>query len=137
VDAVDSSQRMLELARGRVGDRVTFHCLDAREFVEGDYDLAVAHFFLDCFGTDELSRMLGHIHTRSWLISEFQKTRWAGPILRGMYLFFRLTTGLRVTALPDYRTALEKRGFRLEKEQKSLAGLLASELWITGESAQP
>jgi len=130
VDAVDSSARMIELARRRAGDRAAFHCLDARELPGGDYDLAVAHFFFDCFETGELSKMLERVHTRAWLVSEFRKTRWSWPVLRGLYFFFRLTTGLRVTSLPDYHATFARLGFRLEKEQTSLAGLLASELWI-------
>jgi ubiquinone/menaquinone biosynthesis C-methylase UbiE len=130
VDAVDSSSRMIELARRRVGDRVTFHCLDAREFSGGEYDLAAAHFFFDCFETEELSKMLERVRTRTWLVSEFRKTRWSGPILRALYFFFRLTTGLRVTSLPDHRAILAGLGFRPERNETSLAGLLASELWV-------
>lgn len=131
VDAVDCSPRMIELARARTSSaRVTFHCADAREFMGGEYDLAVAHFFFDCFETQELAQILELIRTRSWLISEFREARWSWPLLRGLYFFFRLTTGLRVTALPDHRPTLNRLGFRLEKEQTSLATLLVSELWV-------
>jgi SAM-dependent methyltransferase len=130
VDAVDSSAQMIELARFRA-PAATFHLADAREFdFEKEYDLAAAHFFFDCFEAAELSRMLARIQTRSWLISEFRRTSWSSPVLRGLYLFFRTVTGLRTSVLPDHRPMLEKLGFHLEKEQKSLAALLASELWI-------
>src|SRR5579864_5277091 len=49
IDAVDVSAKMIELAKTRA-ERVAFHACDAREFVFGEeYDLAVAHFFFDCF----------------------------------------------------------------------------------------
>jgi SAM-dependent methyltransferase len=132
VDAVDVSARMIELAKARVpSDRVTFHLADAREFTFSDqYDLAVAHFFFDCFEEQELSQMLGRIQTRDWLISEFRRTRWSWPVRRGLYFFFRIATGLQTRELPHHRAVLEKHGFRLEKEQRSLAALLASELWV-------
>jgi hypothetical protein len=134
VDAVDLSKKMIELAHSRVPS-ATFHLADAREFAfEKEYDLAAAHFFFDCFETEELSLILQRIQTRSWLISEFRNTHWSWPFLRSLYFFFRLTTGLRTSVLPDHRPALEKLGFRLEKEQTSLAGLLASELWIIQRS---
>lgn len=130
VDAVDSSAQMIELARARA-PAATFHLTDAREFVfEKEYDLAVAHFFFDCFDTEDLSRILPRIRTRTWLVSEFRNTPWSLPILRGLYFFFRTTTGLRTSVLPDHCPMLERLGFHLEKEQKSLAALLASELWI-------
>jgi SAM-dependent methyltransferase len=131
VDAVDVSARMIDLAKARVAsDRVTFHCLDAREFAGGEYDLAVAHFFFDCFETVELQALLSRIRANTWLVSEFRNTRWSWPVLRGLYFFFRLTTGLRVKSLPEHRRVLSGLGCRIEKEQSALGGLLASELWM-------
>jgi hypothetical protein len=130
IDAIDVSAKMTELARVRA-EHVAFHVCDAREFVfDGEYDLAVAHFFFDCFEEAEIRAMLARINTKSWLISEFRNTKWSWPVLRGLYLFFRLTTGLRTGKLPDHREILEKLGCRMEKEQTALAGLLASEMWV-------
>lgn len=129
VDAVDVSARMIELARARVPS-ATFHRADARGFVfEEEYDLAVAHFFFDCFEQGELASLVGRIRAKKWLVSEFRNTRWSWPVLRGLYLFFRVTTGLRVRELPDHGMVLEGLGFRVENEQASLGGLLASEMW--------
>jgi SAM-dependent methyltransferase len=130
VDAIEISEKMLALASARA-ERVTFHLADARGFsFEAEYDLAVAHFFFDCFDEDELRALLGRIRTKSWLVSEFRNTRWSWPVLRGLYLFFRLTTGLRTKRLADHRAILEKLGYRMEKEQTALSGLLSSELWV-------
>jgi len=131
VDAVDVSDRMIELARARVAsDRVTFHRADARHLpFEQDYDLAIAHFFFDCFETEELTALLAKVRAKNWLVSEFQNTRWSWPVLRGLYFFFRLTTGLRVKSLPDHRSILEGRGYRLQKKQSALGGLIVSEAW--------
>ena len=129
VDAVDSSARMIELARARVPS-ATYHLADAREFAfEKEYDLAVAHFFFDCFDDGELKAILSRIHANTWLVSEFRNTRWSWPILRGLYFFFRLTTGLRVTSLPGHRQLLAGLGYSLQKEQSALGGLVVSELW--------
>jgi len=134
VDAVDVSEKMVELAKARAGG-VIFHVADAREFdFPEDYDLAVAHFFFDCFEEDELRSMLGRIRTKSWLVSEFRNTRWSWPVLRGLYVFFRWTTNLRTRTLPDHRRMLESLGYRMEKDQTALGGLLASEMWVTGNA---
>jgi SAM-dependent methyltransferase len=136
VDAVELSERMIELARSRVAsDRVTLHHADAREFEFEEYDLAVAHFFFDCLEGEELLALLCRVRAKSWLVSEFRNTRWSWPVVRGLYFFFRLTTGLRVTSLPDHRTVLEGLGFRREREQKALRGLVVSELWVRRQPA--
>lgn len=130
VDAVDVSGGMIELAKGRA-PQVSFQCLDAREFAGGEYDLAVAHFFFDCFETEELARMLGRVRASTWLVSEFRDTRWSWPALRGLYFFFRVSTGLRVKSLPDHHAVLRGLGFQLEKEQRAVGGLLGSEMWVS------
>jgi SAM-dependent methyltransferase len=130
VDALDMSTRMIELAQASAPG-VTFHLADAREFpFEEHYDLAVAHFFFDCFEAGELQALLSRIRANTWLVSEFQPTRWSWPILRSLYFFFRLTTGLRVTALPDHRAILSSLGYQIEKQQSALGGLVVSELWV-------
>jgi tRNA (cmo5U34)-methyltransferase len=131
VDAVDISARMIEMAQARVPS-ATFHLADAGEFAfDEEYDLAVAHFFFDCFETSELAALLARVHAQKWLVSEFRNTRWSWPFVRSLYFFFRLTTGLRVKALPDHRAALEGLGFRLEVEQRALGGMLVSEMWVS------
>src|ERR1700722_4258248 len=131
VDAVDVSAGMIELARSRVAsDRVTFHVADAREFVfEEEYDLAVAHFFFDCFDETELREIIFRFTAKQFLISEFRRTWWSRPLLAGLYLFFRIATELETRRLSDHRTMLERSGYRLDREEDALGGLLASELW--------
>jgi SAM-dependent methyltransferase len=129
VDAVDMSARMIELASARAPS-AKFHLADAREFVfEQEYDLAVAHFFFDCFEANELQPLLSRIRTNTWLVSEFRRTRWSWPILRGLYFFFRVSTGLRITSLPEHRAILSSLGYQIEKEQPALGGLVISEMW--------
>jgi SAM-dependent methyltransferase len=129
VEAVDSSARMIELAQARAPS-VAFHLADARDFPFAEqYDLAAAHFFFDCFETGELRALLSRIRTTTWLVSEFRRTPWSWPILRGLYFFFRLTTGLRVRTLPDHRAVLSALGYRIDQQQPALGGLVVSELW--------
>jgi ubiquinone/menaquinone biosynthesis C-methylase UbiE len=147
VESIDSSGRMLALARARLDDaaaeRVQFRVGDARTVdLAGTYDLVVTHFFLDCFTDAEaarlIERMAGFCEPGArWLISEFRLPRAsvrrlaAKALIRFMYFCFRLTTGLKVTRLPDYEPLLEKSGFALQKRQKALGGMLVSEIWRT------
>jgi hypothetical protein len=70
-----------------------------------------------------------------WLISEFRqpergwRAAWAWLWLRTLYLFFRITTGLKTNRLVDHHPLLTRRGFRLARAESSHFGLLASEVW--------
>jgi SAM-dependent methyltransferase len=136
-DAIDVSIRMLEIARARAGShRVTYLQADALSapFPSAAYDLIVTHFFLDCLdpcGVETIVRRVSEAARPGalWLVSEFREPPWARVFLRGLYLFFRLTTGLTTQRLADHRPVLARYGFRLVAEETSRAGLLASELW--------
>lgn len=138
IDYVDLSGRMLDLARARAGERgVRYHHADAltMSMPEAEYDLIVTHFFLDCFDERDTEALVvrvaraGQANAR-WLISEFRDPgRWARVVLSALYLFFRITTGLRTRRLIDYWPLLERQGFRLRKQESARFGLLVSELW--------
>ena len=147
IDSVDLSSRMLGLAENRVWARsinpvrVRFHHGDARTVkLPGRYDLIVSHFFLDCFTPDEMPALVARIAQAAspqawWLISEFRVPdagiwRWAAVFLiRTMYWFFRLATGLQARRLPDYAASLTGQGFRRVRHKTTWGGLLVSELW--------
>jgi len=149
VDFVDSSQKMVELAERRIAglgrsfrSRVRFYVADLANFdpSHGDYDLVVTHFFLDCFTDAELFKLAARLASwttpnAQWIVSEFQQAPgrfaglWSGLVIRALYAAFRLSTGLRVTRLPHYENALTAAGFRLQRKEPALAGLLRSALW--------
>jgi SAM-dependent methyltransferase len=150
VDFVDLSAGMIDVARRRIdaigseaSKRTRFHATDVRDFDSADgslYDLISSQFFLDCFDEDEISSVARKLATLAHpgarlLLSDFRIpargiSRYIdAAIVRGLYGAFRLTTGLRVTRLPDYEGALERVGFRKEKETLKRGGLLVASLW--------
>ena len=141
-DAVDTSANMLQLLEQRcqAANRLQTHHTDALTFTPiHSCDLVATHFFLDCLTQPELesliARLTPHLEPHAiWLVSDFRIPA-AGPmrpiarfIIRGLYLTFRLLTGLRTTRLPDHAAALTP-GFTLIAQHHSLAGLLTTELW--------
>lgn len=97
VDYVDSSSRMLALARQRssasesnaeqwpaaeaADARVRYHFADAATWLRacpaGDYDAVCTHFFLDCFTTAQLESLVPEIArhcggSAAWIVSEFR-----------------------------------------------------------------
>jgi len=146
IDAVDLSRAMLESLRAKAGpraDRVSAYRADARiwEPPRADYDMIVTHFCLDCFTTGEVDALARRLRSRvkpaaRWVVSEFAIPERrlarlvAGPLICALYFAFRLLTGLGVDRLPDHRAALARAGFALERERRSLKGLLVSEIWV-------
>jgi SAM-dependent methyltransferase len=150
VDFVDLSAGMAAMGKRRIErigpeatKRTRFHVADVRDFEPSGgwrYDLISTHFFLDCFHDAEITdvtRKLGSLaqHGAKLLLSDFRipasgVARYAdAAIIRGLYGAFRLTTGLRVTGLPNYEGALERAGFSKKRETLKLGGLLVASLW--------
>jgi SAM-dependent methyltransferase len=137
-DYVDLSKRMLELAQGRAGtSQVTYLHADALtvQFPRGEYDLIATHFFFDCFDGQALDVLIANIAKAStpgaqWVVSEFCVNSFSARVLvRALYLFFRITTGLKVRKLSDHRPSMRLHGFRMIGASHSAGGLVVSELW--------
>ena len=135
IDAFESSGEMIALAAGRLSEmeriRVRFYAQNAVEsqFQEDCYDLVVTNFFLDCLTSDEAQALVEKVTAAlkpggCWIIGEFAKPAGgfgrlhAAVWLRAMYLFFRVTTGLRVAEVPGYQKMLNAAGFAVVKEQR-------------------
>lgn len=146
VHAVDLSPVMVKLLRARVArvgarDRLRTTVGNALEFEpDGQVDLVVTHFFLDCLTKEEVwsltKRLKGHlVQGGLWLVSEFQVPpegrlqRPAKLLIRGLYLAFRVLTGLRVKRVPAYRGPLVFARLVRVGERLEMGGLLTTQLW--------
>jgi ubiquinone/menaquinone biosynthesis C-methylase UbiE len=137
-DYVDSSRRMLELARQKAGaERVNYQQANALtlEFPREAYDLIATHFFFDCFNADDLETLIGRVADAAkpgaqWIVSEFRTPNVPARLLvSALYLFFGITTGLKTHKLADHRPILRSHGFRLINASHSRGALVVSELW--------
>ena len=146
VDCVDTSARMIELARAKVEkERVQFICADICEtpLREDFYDLVVTHFFLDCFAEATLRRVIEKLgraatHHAIWLIADFceparglRRLR-ARILIAAMYFFFRATAGIEARELVDFAPLLRAEGFALTNEFFSPNEMIRSQLWRRG-----
>jgi SAM-dependent methyltransferase len=141
IDYVDLSLKMLEFAKGRAGtDRVTYHQADALTIPlpTATYDLIVTHFFLDCLDEAEMVALVEKIARAAsprarWIVSEFRdRSAWTHAIVSVLYFFFRITAGLRTRKLIDHHKIFVRQGLCLLRDETSVGGLLASELWTIG-----
>ena len=141
VHCVDASAAMLARARARVADadlpRVTFEKADARVVTLADrqYDAVVTCFFLDCLSAAEVEALIQRIAPSlrpgaRWLFADFAvpSSGWRRvlfqPIVRGLYLFFKWRTGLKVTRLPPSEALLEQWGWRAIDQSEYRLGLI-------------
>jgi ubiquinone/menaquinone biosynthesis C-methylase UbiE len=147
VTAVDASSKMLAELERRVrartpNARLELQCSDLRSWPvpRATFDLVVSHFVFDCLSTRDIGELVARIAPAlsadaRWLVSDFaipNHVVWgafAGLLLRCLYFAFGLLTGLKVTRLPDYQTALETARFALSASRTALGGSLRSELW--------
>lgn len=148
ITVVDSSARMLELARRRlttfkVGcDQIDFVCADALTWTPSAqaFDLIVTHFFLDCFRPEQLQALitkLAHSATPNayWLLADFQAAAHGWRRLRSrailwlMYRFFTIVTRLPAGSLTPPDAFLEQQGFKLRERMMHDWELLHSDCW--------
>jgi len=145
--AIDTSAAMLRLLRQRceatipdADKRLRIVQSDALTFAPAEsYDLIVTHFFLDCFSQLDLDSLISRLAPSLapkglWLLSDFHipAGRLAVPariFVRGLYLIFRILTGLRVTQLPDHASPLTRAGLSRIASHSYLGGILTTELW--------
>jgi ubiquinone/menaquinone biosynthesis C-methylase UbiE len=141
---IDISQRMLEIARGKLGGacRAEFVRADLLDWQApaGNFDLIVTHFFLDCFDRKTLPAAVARLAALAapgadWLLADFEiapagmarlRTR---AIVAALYAFFRLVCGLRAGALVPPGPELAIAGFHRRRRQTWEWGLLKSEWW--------
>jgi SAM-dependent methyltransferase len=151
VTCVDSSARMLALARSRISRTAKLSSRATTiDFVHADalawqptaeaFDAIVTHFFLDCFRPDQLAGLIDGLGEAStsracWLLADFQvpargMARWrARAIHQLMYVFFRVITRLPARALTPPDLFLERNRFGLCERRVSDFGLLHTDLW--------
>jgi ubiquinone/menaquinone biosynthesis C-methylase UbiE len=147
VDCVDSSERMLALARQQIGEggtdpRVHLLHADIRSWTppQATYDLIVTHFLLDCFAEDQVAEIVARISdaataNATWLLADFRHP--SGSLARlhaqawlfVMYRFFRFTARIEARKLIDPSPFVRRHGFVLEGQRLFRGGMVKSEMW--------
>lgn len=145
---IDSSEKMLELARKRVQKFSSnelslvefFHCdLMSEAMPCQNYDLVVTNFFLDLFNEQGLKKNISKIaaackETAIWLYADFQISSGLLPRVRSlawmkvMYVFFRVIAKIQSRSLIDPAEILESKGFQLRALREFQRGLMKAEL---------
>jgi tRNA (cmo5U34)-methyltransferase len=124
---LETSATMLARAQARLR-RVAPSAVAQVEFRQGSeqalgpdeqFDAVVTFFVLDCFTLAEFPAALARLQAARrprapWLVADFRPPSrwWQRALLRAMYLFFKITVGLRAQQLPAWPTALAALGLK-------------------------
>lgn len=119
VTYLESSAKMLELAQKRCKQfaiptaTVSFRLGDEHSLQPDEsFDVIITPFLLDLFPDDRLQHLMSRLYTTlrpggCWLFSDFWSVHdpapfWQRLLLRSMYTFFGLVSGVKATQLPDF-----------------------------------
>ena len=129
VDFVESSKKMVELAKGRkLGNlKVNFWDVPLKKFQFGKrYDVVLTGFLFDNFNQREadgnFERINGKLKQNGlWLFCDFDTNTgstkiWKQWMLISMYFFFRIIAEVKTNRLVDMKPIFDKAGFRVLKE---------------------
>jgi len=120
VTYLELSEKMLLKAKRRVLDDiyVTFQQGDVLE-VQGEYEVVIAHFFLDCFDEKLLIKVLnrlngilkndGKLFVADFKLNDKLKDKWLSKL---MHQFFRLVSNLSSKELKDLHKLTLENGFK-------------------------
>lgn len=122
---LEASPNMLARAKARLAHefpqavgKVEFrHGTQAALHPNERFGAIITFFVLDCIPSADLEAALALLRAAQrpgapWLVADFRPARhgWRRWLLQLMYLFFRLTTGLRAREMPDLRAELGRLG---------------------------
>ena len=100
------------------------------------FDVIITFFVLDCFAAAALPLALARLEAARrpgapWLVADFQPAHqgWRQWLLQAMYLFFRLTVGLRTRQLPPWPAELLKLGLHPTSKQHFFKKSIISLVW--------
>jgi tRNA (cmo5U34)-methyltransferase len=147
---LEASEQMLARARQRLqpgsqADQVEFrHGTEQDLKPEERFDVLVTFFVLDCFPLDTLSAALSRLNAARqpdapWLLADFKLPVywWQRVLLQAMYLFFRLTTGLRANRLPNLSAALGALGLKAQQVGTFFASTMEAVIFEPAPSPKP
>jgi len=117
---IEASLKMLELSKEKTNHSNRVHFIHGTEdSIPSDikFDLVILNFYIDLFVDASLDPVLKKIQkvlkpNSLWYITDFVDGRkwWQLILLRIMYLFFRITCGVKSSKLPDWSNQLQRMG---------------------------
>lgn len=134
---IDASAAMIRRARKMCGAdrRVTFIIGTENDIPQSEvFDAVITNFYLDLFAQRDLERMVtvvdGYLDKSAiWIATDFISARtWHQVLLKVLYQFFRITTGLQTQTLPAWESELSRR-YQEKQRSKFFSGFIQSSVF--------
>ena len=143
LDFVEKSVRMLDRAKRRkFHGSINFIQADFLEF-ESDkrYEVIICPFFLDCFETQGLMKVIAKIRSQlkpdgKLIITDFERSSINPFLLMAMLIFFKLFSKLETNRLLDLRTLLKENGFKESQISLYKKGIFSALYYQVGKRKQ-
>lgn len=136
---IEASSKMIELTKVAVKNdaRVTFvHGTEDDIPPLAKFDAVITNFYLDLFTEKSLSiavRKIGKsvMPGAYWLATDFTSGTkwWQRLLLKVMYYFFRIVSKIESSELPDWRSEIDKAGFKEQRTGIFYSGFILSILY--------
>jgi tRNA (cmo5U34)-methyltransferase len=142
VDYIDISPKMLGLARKKVNKTSNVNFIEGteRNIPETAYSLVITNFYLDLFTDSIVAQVITTIKKSlrpdaKWLATDFvNESAWQRIMLWVMYRFFRMTTGIEATRLPNWTSVLTKSGMQELDSAKFYKGFIKSSVYTMSKA---
>lgn len=134
VDYVDESSKMTSKAQARAPQqKATFITASLEDFTPAaTYDFIITPFILDCLSQEKLKeivpRLSSHLRQNGqWIHTDFYpNSTWQKILVWVMYRFFRISTNLEASRLPNFDYVFKKTALRASQYISSKKGLIKS-----------
>ncbi|MBS1488014.1 MAG: class I SAM-dependent methyltransferase [Bacteroidetes bacterium] len=116
---IDASAKMIARAKEKTENCQQIYFIQGTENdipAAIQFNAVITHFYLDLFSEETLPPVIlkikNHLSANAiWLATDFvKKAWWHKVLLKMMHLFFRFTSNLQTTMLPDWSEMLQKHG---------------------------
>ena len=123
---VDISPGMISKAKDKIQklnleDKVDFICGGLESIPADQYDLICTHYFLDCFGSEQIEEVIQHLKKSLaedgiWHLTDFyldsESSFLRKKFVAFLYFFFRLSCGLNVDKLANFKKIFKEVEFK-------------------------
>lgn len=131
---IEASSEMIGRAQRRSidGDVIFIHGTEAAIPQGLKFDVVMTNFYFDLFTNAGVQHRIQHIakfcnDDARWLVTDFVNTRWwHSLLLKSMYAFFKLTSGIEADHLPDWEPALHAAGYSCTDQRGFYKGFIQS-----------
>jgi tRNA (cmo5U34)-methyltransferase len=140
---IEASSTMLELSKkGTSNAKQRIHYIHGTQSSipqNISYDIVITNFFLDLFSErsceEVIKKIAASIHTHCrWVITEFEnKYWWHRVLLKIMYVFFRVTSNVEASKLPDWKGLIYKQSLVESKSASFYGAFIKSTLFSIPE----